>query len=1574
MATFDNKYALWQTRLLDLSKRNRLLYFKEYKRSSVRITEPSADSIFQVLVQEQRKLTFAQKPPEQYSLDLENPTASLNDSIGRPRLATPLKAGEIRTNLSDESLQVTLYNLRTRMRSALEEQGIHILFAAFGMLHWYETAQSSEEISTPLILVPIELDRPSVTRPYTIEMAEDDVILNPTLSYTLQNDFRLTLPTLPDDWNTVSLASVLEQVNQALQGQPRWRIVPEIVIGLFSFEKLVMLKDLAARVEQAKMHPLVSALGGNFSLLQHPAADLPRADELDAKLKPQDTFQILDADSSQQEAIEHGKRGVSLVIQGPPGTGKSQTIANLIAEFLAQNKRILFVSEKQAALQVVYERLAKTGLDEFCLKAHGHKSNKNDILAQLERALQNGQATNRTGIQDLQTLGDLRQTLNAYVAALHTPATKLEYTAFYVHGLLANLENAPNLNFPIPAIADIDRVRFGEMHDTVQELAAVAGAWQNHSTHPWKDTPLQQFSFQLKSDVQFQLTEASDAASKLLTVTAQLAVVFGLPRPENLNQIHEFQRIASTAVDSPRPLMDWFGATPLKDVRANIEQAQQTFTDYASLSEKLFANVSPDLLNFPDLHEMRNRFEQSYNNIFRIFNSQYKQDLQRIQATLRMPRKLRYGEARTYVEMADKLNGIKELIAKQEAGWRTTLGYFYRGNETYWDTVRQAVDWTESCRRLFTSIPITRPFCEAVCLAPERLHNAKPLVVHMTAQEERLRKALAVLETMLPPEKMHFATGGIEQTDLTTMRQRLLGQLNEIDRLEEWLHFEATKNRLNRLGLGMLIDNVILTQPSPNQLSAAFEKRFFHAWLDAVYAQYPILQVKPEERVRRIEQFRALDVKQLSIARNRVQTQLRARRPDINLSNARTSELAVLRKELQRRRHRPIRRVFSEIPNLLLALTPCLMMSPLSVSMFLSGAEFEFDVVIFDEASQVVPEDSIASILRAKQMIVAGDSNQLPPTSFFKSLGVDSDSEDEDADNEVLESILQECSSFLPQVYLKWHYRSRHESLIAFSNYNIYRNELVTFPSAYHSAPYLGIEFIHVADGVYDRSKSRKNRVEAKRIADLVFEHFARYPSLSLGVVAFSEAQKQAIEEELERKVRVTLEFEKYLDPKGPCEFFVKNLENVQGDERDVMFFSIGYGRDAVGGISMNFGPLNGDNGARRLNVAITRARFHVKLVSSMQPEDINLANTASRGTQLLRAYLEYARSGGANSTLYKSLSLNPDAESESPFEESVYQALVQRGLVLHRQVGCSGFRIDMAVVDARQQGRYLLGIECDGATYHSAKTARDRDRLRQQVLESLGWRIHRIWSRDWIADPTYQVKRVLDALSSTTAENIAPVQSPQTRTIQFEVAAPNLGHDSTEDKNVSTANQFLIETSIYENAPLPRLGGERDFLRFRTADLHSLITLLVSKESPIELDTACRKILSCWGITRLAGPNQTKVLTAVQQLSAQQRVAIKDGFLWDPTMRVPPVRRPLEGESPRPIEQIAVEEIAQAVMLCLEQEFSLPPEDLVKHAAKMLGFSRTSERIRSRIEIAIQNLSSANRIRFRNERIELSR
>jgi very-short-patch-repair endonuclease len=597
----------------------------------------------------------------------------------------------------------------------------------------------------------------------------------------------------------------------------------------------------------------------------------------------------------------------------------------------------------------------------------------------------------------------------------------------------------------------------------------------------------------------------------------------------------------------------------------------------------------------------------------------------------------------------------------------------------------------------------------------------------------------------------------IPNMPLELLSQYLQGLCSEMGSLDEWLKFSRWRRNMAEQGFAGVVEELLDARYSPQEAKSVIAARFFRLVFDQFAQEDRLIgefDLEAHEQLR--ERFRRLDEWEVRAASSRIrQYQLgRDDRPRLGWFIEGTSELGVLQREIQKKRRQlPLRKLFAEVPSVLQRLKPCIMMSPLSVSTFLQSDELRFDLVIFDEASQVFPWDAMGAIYRGSQLIVAGDEKQLPPTNFFNRADIES-ADDEDSDIGDFESILSLCKSIgMPGRGLRWHYRSRREPLIAFSNRHFYSGDLVTFPSI-RDATSDAVRLEFVPQG---RWIERTNLPEAERVTDLVIRHLRTRPETSLGIIAFNQSQQSAIEDAIYERRRKYPEVETLFHTGLSEPLFIKNLENVQGDERDVIILSMGYGYNEAGKFLKNFGPLTKAGGERRLNVAVTRAREEVVLVASVKSSDLDLSGSTSLGAHLLKGYLEYAERG------VDSLASTIDSitgEAESTFEQEVATALIARGLHPVLQVGCGGFRIDLALKHPQRPGEFCLGIECDGATYHSSKTARDRDRIRQSVLEQLGWNIIRIWSTDWIRNPERQLDRVLAAYErASTAHFARPVE-----------------------------------------------------------------------------------------------------------------------------------------------------------------------------------------------------------------------
>lgn len=771
--------------------------------------------------------------------------------------------------------------------------------------------------------------------------------------------------------------------------------------------------------------------------------------------------------------------------------------------------------------------------------------------------------------------------------------------------------------------------------------------------------------------------------------------------------------------------------------------------------------------------------------------------------------------------------------------------------------------------------------------------------------------------------------------------------LGNVPMAQSWCFWRKTRAAALRQGLETVVaalEGGTVGLPDTVQF---FEYSYQTWWLKRAIDAEPVLrEFSSADHQRKIREFQSADQRFQELTKHHVVALLSQRIPTATAgAPSADSEMGKLRRELaKQRRHIPVRQLVQGMPTLLPKLKPCLMMSPLSVAQYLDANAATFDLVVFDEASQIPVWDAIGAIARGRQLVVVGDPNQLPPTNFFQK--TDDQSADDVVDVEDLESILDEClGAGLPMFDLEWHYRSKHESLITFSNIKYYESKLITFPSPVTDDVAVRVERV---SGVYDRGGSRTNRIEAAAVVSAI-EHHLMDPKLrqsSLGVVTFNQPQQMLIENLLDARRRENQELDRILGQPADESLFIKNLENVQGDERDFIFFSITYGTDVAGRMNMTFGPLNLEGGQRRLNVAVSRAREGVVVFTSLMPEQIDLSRVRAAGVRDLKHYLEFALKG-PRALIEQSAPTGLD--HDSPFEQMVAKALRDKGWTVHAQVGCSGYRIDLAVVDPRAPGRYLIGVECDGRTYHSAATARDRDRLRQQVLEGLGWSIHRIWSTDWWHDSAGQVNRLHHLLTDLATEEIAESPQEAERPGDEDDDAPHDEFDATRERVTEYADVMRPEASLAVFSPFTIEDWSRSdfYAPNNTTTIREQLIKAIEAEGPVAESELFQRLARGWGLNRTGHRILQRLRDALpRKLPVTSEEDVR--FFWPQGIapdtwggfRIANDRE----SSQRHVTEVCRQELANIALHVLESHGSMSDEELARSVARLVGMARVPE------------------------------
>ncbi len=1531
--TILSKLESARKELLDLGLRNSLLNYRLPSARGLHIVEEKSASLFNILVRQSRAMTFLGRTQKEGATLGETDFAEPDESAREESYADT----RLQTNDTETVLAKRLLNTYYAAKTSIEEQGVNILYLALGMLHWYETDNSAEERLAPLLLIPVLLERSSARERFRVKWTQEEIGENRSLQAKMKEEFGILIPGIPEieDFDP---DKYYDEVEESVSQLSRWKVERDRVeLGFFSFGKFLIYNDLDNSKWPGEKKPV------EHDLLLHLFEDgfqegSPTAGEdafIDTETPAHELFQVIDADSSQVLAMLEARAGKNLVIQGPPGTGKSQTITNLIADAIGQGKKVLFVAEKLAALEVVKRRLDATGLGEACLELHSHKANKKDLSQELMRILELGKPHLQQLQQEVALLEPTRNELNDYAHAINTPIAASGLTAHAVIGHLLQLAGpvaqASLPKFPPEQFAGWNQehmIRAEAFSDRMQARLKVIGTPRELLFWGCKLTVLLPAGQQALVEL---LQQCLHTITTLQRSGEETALYFTMHTPLDRRQAQQLVMMADLASRHP----DLAGMNIRSEAWLLNQQDVQELLDTGRRLSELHAQYAAVLL--PEaweqhVLEIRQNLIAYGDKWYRFTIGAYNKTIKQLAAICKGPLPKDTADRLRYVDDILEVKRLTLLLKEHDPLARDLFGHRWQQLRSDWPLLGSAYTYLKEVYRQVTGEGCPRDILAYL----EKNEDPAPAKKYFTELVTRLlahqQAITSLLKTLRFDEPVGFPQKGLLQQPFTEQSLLLDAWLLRHAEIHPVITWNTLVETAREEGLEFLPQTAESWPEASRFMTAALQKSWYEFLLAQALTRYPSLRrFQRDSHEELVQQFRKLDL--LNFRYNRGRAAFR-HWEQVPRSEA-GGQVNILRKEFNKKaRLKPIRKVMEEAGLAIQAIKPVFMMSPLSIANFLPPGSVEFDLVIFDEASQVRPVDALGAILRGKQLIVVGDTKQLPPTSFFDSLTRETD--DEDNVTADMQSILGMCQSqgLLPRM-LRWHYRSRHESLITLSNHEFYENKLIIFPSP-GSRHRMGLVYHHLAGTVYDRGKTRTNPKEAELVADAVIEHARNSAQLSLGVVAFSTAQRQAIQDALELRRRQFPEVEAYFKSHPHEPFFVKNLENVQGDERDVIFISIGYGRSEEGHVAMSFGPLNNEGGERRLNVLITRAKLRCEVFTNITSDDIDLSRTKSYGIRTLKSFLHFAQHG----KLY--LPEETGLPAESPFEENVYDQLTKLGYTVRKQVGSQGFFIDLAIVDPVHPGRFILGIECDGASYHSARSARDRDRLRQQVLENIGWKIHRIWSTDWFRNPEEELKRVVAAIEKATAGQALDDEA-------FDAEpAPALLPDGVYREEAAKDARTV---PAYELAKLRMPILQQEIHLYPPRQLSSWVEEIVKVESPVHFDEMARRIADAAGAAKIGTRIREALLQTATQVEESGRIRMKGDFLWQPGMDIPQVRdRSQLTAASRKIKLISPEELTTALITIVEDAIAILPDAAATLTAKTLGFSRVTEEIRKEI------------------------
>ena len=1568
------KQLLWERKLLDLSLRNNLLNIRITK-NTLQLISANLDR-FEDALADGNEFRIMPKPNDWdnplYNYGLYSKLETADPVIDL--IKSELTQKRLRSYLSELDLGRALQHLYRSSHLSIEENGANTLYLALGLLKWFETPTSERPRYAPILLLPVEIIRKSAAKGYVIRSREEEAMMNITLLEMLRQNFGITisgLDPLPMDESGVDVKLIYSIIRNGIKNQPRWDVEEQAILGIFSFNKFIMWNDIHNNADKLKNNKVVASLVSGR--LEWEATETTAdAGELDKQFSPADIVLPISADSSQLEAIYEAINDKTYVLHGPPGTGKSQTITNIIANALYRGKRVLFVAEKMAALSVVQNRLQSIGLAPFCLELHSNKTKKSAVLEQLRITSESMRRSSPEGFaQQAVKLHSFREELNVYIEALH----KKYPFGFSMYEAITNylsIQGDEMLAMSQSLIEQVTKDQIAEWDDAVGELAAVGNACGHPYEHPLSGINIADYSASIKEQVAEIISRSIDVLNDIRAGLENFYALTGAASScKNRQQ-------ADSVLEIIRILMRIPDLTPALLRQERIGEVLE--------------GVRFAIAHGHERDRLRKELQDGYaDSIFAVDAAQLLALWKQHAGQWFLPRYLGQNKIRKQLapyshsgalKSSDVAGLLMKIIKFQEEN-KIVLDnsvqisdlYGNVGKREEWDTIDKITNEFREFNNLILDfsgdISVAAKIKEA--LAVKMVDGIETFKSIYGRNLVLLDEAISNLAEC---EKRMFSLLGVSET-IFYKHSWLEDSLNLSDqwsknlhKLKDWYQWLIICRRLDNLNIGFVAEEYKAKNIPTEEIQNVFRKSLYRAcalYIVANESKLELFKGKLFEEV--IRKYKDLAANFQELTKKELYAKLAANIPSFTKEAAQSSEVGILQRNIRNNgRGISIRKLFDQIPNLLPRMCPCMLMSPMSVAQYIDPDTEKFDLIVFDEASQMPTYEAVGAIARGNNVVIVGDPHQMPPTNFFSTNTVDEDN----IEIEDMESILDDCLALsMPSKYLLWHYRSKHESLIAFSNSEYYENKLLTFPSPDNIESKVSLVRI---EGFYDKGKSRQNKAEAQAVVAEISKRLSdeNLRKRSIGVVTFSSVQQTLIEDLLSELFVKRPDLEALaLECEEPL--FIKNLENVQGDERDVILFSVGYGPDAEGKVSMNFGPLNRQGGERRLNVAVSRARYEMAIYSTLRSDQIDLNRSSAVGVAGLKRFLEYAEKRE------NIVSLKFNDKYSGSLADIIARELVARGYQAHTNIGCSGYRIDVGIVDKRQPSNYILGILCDGENYRRAKTARDREIVQNGVLKMLGWNICRVWTMDWWEKPEEVLATIEEYVKAAEQGDVdTQKQTGQLSDNQFLQTAASSEVVSDEQPEEISETVVSIDAPCnnsreYTQAALPLAWStSEDFIQpAYQAYVMEQIAEVINVEAPISRQLLCKRVLSAWGIARLGQRLDAHFELLFRHMSLYTTIHDRAKFFWKSKEQMEDYStfRPVSG---RDAMDLPPEEIANGIKQVLEEQISLPTPDLAKLTGQLFNYARMGTNVEIAMHKGIKVAAKKGYIKVENGRAKI--
>jgi len=1365
------KLTQWERKLLDLSLRNMLINMRMTK-AVVPLLSSDVSSLEDALSDGEEFQVMPRPADMSIAVDGGVPVEGLSE-LGpfADFIALESKHKRLHSLYTEKELNSCLTKMYRSAKTSMEENGASTLYLALGLLRWFESKNSTAARYAPIVLIPIDIVRKSASKGYAMRMRDEDAQINITLLEFLKQKFDTPIHGLnppPMDLHGLDMPKVFAIIRHAVMNLPMWDVVEAGFIGNFSFSQFVMWNDIHSNSTFLEKNKIVRSLMAG-------AVDwdctIPEHVDTDEAYLP------VTVDSSQLRAINMAAADLSFVLHGPPGTGKSQTITAMVANALTKGKTVLFVAEKIAALEVVQRRLAALGIEDFCLELHSNKATKKAVLDQLKRGLEIGVWGMKTDYdKKIQDIRKMRAELDAYARALHVkrPFGKSLRQLIDIYEMIPELNKSVRFDHGYASTlteSDLDH----QAYSLERLIAAGRGVGHPHN-HPLAAVHKTEYNQRLKFDLESIIHGYTDVLEKFQADVAGFAALMEIKAPVTEDEYGAICHYAHSVIAA-------------EEIPAFLRQAGDVDREFVLpetylTKQQAFSAKRADLLSRWNENFLRmdmNSYREKYDQANRKFFGKGKA-LASLTAELQAFATFTVETDRIPVYLTDiafyqqEAQEIVDAEAELSYEWKQIL----RDHSTT-ETLQAYKSGVKRQMQIMSQFSGQIQKLEAAGTLKSCIQRAKALTADLEAVKKRSAEATELLD---------LTFDHLEENCLDGRLRLCACILENASSIKDWIVYQQYALECRNRGLGPICDAYEAGLPH-DEVMTVYLRSVYRTIILSVIENEPVLNgftgIGFNEK---IAQFKKLDQEFMDLTKDEMFYKLTHQLPTSYDSVEVSRELNILRRAISSNgRGLSIRALFEQIPHVLTRLCPCMLMSPISAAQYLKAENDLFDIVIFDEASQLPTCKAVGVLARGKNAVIVGDPNQMPPTSFFAGNTVDEDN----LDMEDLDSILDDCLALgMPSAYLHWHYRSRHESLIAFSNQEFYENSMFTFPSVNDRERRVSLVKV---DGFFDRGKGRVNEAEAKTI---VAEIRRRYeaPELkdqTIGVVTFNISQQTLIEDLLQEEYQKDAAFDLWANT-GEETLFVKNLENVQGDERDVILFSIAFGPDAEGKLSLNFGPLNKEGGWKRLNVAVSRARNEMVVFTTMTADKIDLKRTKSKGVEALKDFLEFAQKGRLQGDYAETR-----VEKEQGILEQICRAIADGGFKYQKAVGHSKFKVDIAVVNPYNLEEYLLGIMLDGESYRQSLNTKNREVAQISVLSGLGWDLHRIWTMDWWDNRDKELAKLMQLLGEKKEAAYAVYQQHANEPVEADIEPAEPAEAAGEPEEVPEVEPAEMASEVVE-------------------------------------------------------------------------------------------------------------------------------------------------------------------------------